>query len=241
MDALFKAQKYSAAVESKEKVSSKVYLVRFKLIEPSTLDFQAGQNIVLLISEGINRTMSIASPPGEKNHILIAHDVTPMGSGSQWTLKLKVGDEVELMGPTGGTLALAQSQRKKVFVATGVGISPFHSILLDLFSFHHVSCITHHVTLYWGLRFEEDIFWQEEFQELEKKYPNFKFNLILSKPSPIWPGLTGHVTEHVLKSEKNPENCDFYLCGSKEMVGEVKEQLLSKNVPKEQVKTELIY
>lgn len=228
-----KPQKFTAVVASKEKVSSKVYLVNFQLLEPSEIEFKAGQNIMLLISPGVNRTMSIASPPSLKNEILMAHDISPLGPGSQWTLNLKVGDKVELMGPTGGSLALIDSPRKKMFVATGTGIAPLHSMILDY-------TFPSELVLYWGLRHAEDIFWQEEFKQLETKYPNFRFNLVLSKPDSSWQGKAGHVTEHVLQ-EKELTNCDFYLCGNKAMVIELRDQLLAKNVPKEQIETELFY
>lgn len=225
-------QKFTAVVAGKEKVSSKVYLVNFKLINPPEIEFTAGQNIMLFISSGVNRTMSIASPPSFKTEILMAHDVSPMGPGSVWTLNLKVGDQVEFMGPTGGSLTLTDSGRKKILIATGSGIAPFHSMILDKPSLP--------ITLYWGLRHAEDIFWQAEFQRLETEYPNFHFNLVLSKPDASWQGKVGHVTEHVLQEQELPSS-DFYLCGNKAMVDELKAALLAKNVPIEQIKTELFY
>jgi len=95
--------------------------------------------------------------------------------------------------------------------------------------------------LYWGLRFAEDIFWKEEFDALAHRHPQFSFHLILSKPSPAWQGLRGHVTEHVLGSEKDFQTSDFYLCGNRAMVGDVCEQLLTRNVPKDHIKKELFY
>lgn len=231
------AQKIKAVVESKEKISTKVYSVVFKLIDPPELVFEAGQNILLLISENVNRTMSIASPPFEKNIILMAHDVSPMGPGSQWTLNLKVGDEVNLYGPTGGNLVLADNSKKKVFIATGTGIAPYRSMILEYLHAGGKS----QIDLYWGMRYEDDLFWQKEFLDLENKYPNFKFNLVLSKPEPDYLGPTGHVTEHVLSEEKDPVNCDFYLCGNKPMIDQMKEKLTTLKVPLEQIKTELFY
>ncbi|MBU2544611.1 hypothetical protein KJ618_04050, partial [Patescibacteria group bacterium] len=131
--------------------------------------------------------------------------------------------------------------RKKVFVATGTGIAPFRSMIIDCLSRYELLTMNYELILYWGLRLEEDIYWKEEFENLEKQYPNFHFYLVLSKASDHWQGKTGHVTEHVLNEEKDLENSDFYLCGNKEMVKELEEQLLAKNVPKERIKTELFY
>lgn len=227
-------QKFKVKVLAKEKISDKVYQVTFGLIDPPTIDFKAGQNMMLLLGEGINRSMSIASPPSLNNQLLMVHDISPMGPGSKWTLGLKVGDEGEIMAPTGGALALIESSRRKVFVATGTGVAPFRSIILD-------SSSPAPIVLYWGLRYESDLYWQDELAKIKLTKPNFSYQIILSKPGDNWQGKMGHVTEHVFEEEKDLVNSDFYLCGNKEMIKEVKEKLLSQNVPIGQIKTELFY
>ncbi len=227
----------TAVVSSKIKLTENVYLVTFAMKDPPTLEFVAGQTMMLHIAEGINRSMSIASPPSETHSILMCHDISPMGPGSKWTLGLSVGDGVSFMAPLGAFVLDRESPRKKVFVATGTGVVPFRSMLLDYFE----GGGTTEATLYWGLRFEEDIYWREEFTALSQKYPNFRFVFTLSKPTEHWSGNKGRVTDHVFSGEKNLPTCDVYLCGSKEMVGEIKGKLLALNVPKEQIKQELFF
>lgn len=229
------AQKYTAKVIKKEKVSSKVYCVTFQLVSPQTIEFKAGQNMMVMMGEGVNRTMSIASPPVENTTLLMAHDISPHGLGSQWTENVNIGDSASIVAPTGGVLSLLPTNKRKVLIATGTGIAPFRSIVIDQCFFHS------ELFLYWGLRHEEDLFWKEEFDELQKKYNNFSWRLIYSKPTDAWTGDRGHVTEYVVENEKNMENSEFYLCGSKEMVTEVRTKLLERNVPKEQIKSELFY
>lgn len=221
------AAKITVEVIKKEQVTEKVYFVTFKLVDPPTIDFRAGQNMMLMISPGVNRTMSIASPPSEKNELLMVHDVSPRGPGSKWTLGLKVGDKATIVAPTGGILSFIDSPWKKVMIATGTGIAPFHSMILDK--------PTLPMVLYWGMRFETDIYWKDEFETV------LPFHLALSKPSKNWKGLRGHVTEHVLENEKDMQNSEFYLCGNKAMIEELRTKLLERNVPKEQIKTELFY
>ena len=242
------AQKYSAVVIKKEKVSSKVYCVTFRLVTPPTIAFTAGQNMMLMIpaspnrfaesrragGSSVNRTMSIASPPSENTIVLMAHDTSPHGPASLWTEHLQVGDSATFVAPTGGVLSLLPTHRRKVLIATGTGIAPFRSIILDKPS----DCS---IVLYWGLRYEEDIFWKEEFDALQKLHSNFSWRLIYSKSSENWTGDRGHVTEYVMDNEKDMENSEFYLCGNKAMVTEVSAKLLERNVPKEQIKMELFY
>ena len=155
---------------------------------------------------------------------------------------------MNFIGPLSVFTLDRESPRKVVLVATGTGVSPFRSMLLDelsVFSRQSSAKLIAEsgklMALYWGLRCEEDIYWKEEFEELAKKYPNFRFVLTLSRASDSWTGLRGRVGDHVFVDEKNFPGCDFYLCGSKEMVVDITQQLLAKNVPKEQVKSERFY
>ena len=267
----------------KEQVTEKVYFVTFRLVEPPTIDFRAGQNMMLMCGHGINRTMSIASPPSQNTEVLMVHDISPMGPGSKWTLALNVGDTVTVVAPTGGALSFIESPKKKIMVATGTGVAPFHAMILDyltsgavgqhaVFSHRqspdqqssiepatprpsddatkqHASLRTSSASvpsqsvlvLYWGLRFEQDVYWKEEFDRISSLHPNFIWHQVLSKPTDTWQGLRGHVTEHVLEMEKDKENSEFYLCGSRVMIEEVRAKLFERNVPKEQIKTELFY
>jgi NAD(P)H-flavin reductase len=226
-------QKFQARLVSIKKISNKVYLERFELVEPKEMTFFAGQTVMLYVAPGVNRAMSIASPPSEKTSITLAHDVLPMGSYSKWALSAKVGDQMQFMGPLGNFVAYRESPRRKIFVATGTGIAPFRSMILDMPS--------ETMTLYWGLRHEEDIFWQKEFEELSSSYPNFRFVLTLSKPTTLWTGKRGHVCDHVFADEKNLPGTDFYLCGNKDMIADMRTRLKAAGVPDTQVKFELFY
>lgn len=230
-------QHFTATVSSKKQIADNIYLVTFTLENPSELHFVAGQSLMLHIAEGVNRSMSIASPPREAKNILMCHDVSPMGPGSKWTMGLKIGDNVSLVAPLGMFVLDTQSHRRKVMVATGTGVVPFRSMIMD--KLEHGG--TDEIVLYWGLRYEEDIYWREEFEALAQKYSNFHFVLTLSQPSETWVGHRGRVTDHIFEHEQNLPGSDFYLCGSREMVTEMKEKLIAYSVPKEQIKTELFF
>lgn len=234
-------QRFTSIVSAKEKVSSKVYLLTFKLIKPETIDFLAGQTVMFYVAPGINRSMSLVSTPNIKDEIQIAHDVGPGGIFSQWTMNAKVGDTIDFMGPLGMFTLDKLNQKNKVLIATGTGIAPFRSMLFDIFLNSQLSTVNYKLSLYWGLRYEEDIFWQHEFEKLAKKYSNFKFMLTLTKPSAGWKGAIGRVGEHIFKSDDKLTENEYYLCGNRSMVSEIKEKLLVYDVPKSQIKFELFY
>lgn len=219
------------------KVSSNVYLERFALIEPKEITFIPGQTVMLYVAPGINRSMSIASSPEEKNAILLVHDVGPMGPYSKWALTAKVGDPMSFMGPLGMFVMDRASPRKKVLVATGTGIAPFYAMAKDYLA----SGGTGIVTLLWGLRHEEDMFWQKQFEVLARQYSNFTYILTLSQPTDAWQGKRGHVQEHIFTGEQTLSDVDYYLCGSKAMVDEMRAKLKSAAVPETQIKFELFY
>lgn len=228
-----KPQKFACRLTAIEKVSSKVYLERFELIEPKEITFLPGQTVMLYVAPNVNRSMSIASPPAEKNSILLAHDIGPGGVYSQWALNAKVGDPMSFMGPLGAFVLDRESPRKKIFVATGTGVAPFRSMILDRPSGDSA--------LYWGLRHEEDIFWQKELEELSSSFTNFRFVLTLSQATDTWQGKRGHVQEHVFADEKELSQCDIYLCGNRQMVDDMKTRLQQMGVPPAQIKFELFY
>ncbi len=232
-----KPQKFQAVIEKKEQLTKSVILVTFQLVNPSEIMFLAGQTLMLNVSQGINRSMSIASPPQDKTHILMCHDVSPNGPGSQWTIAHNVGDTATFMAPLGMFVMDKESHRKKVLVATGTGIAPYRSMLLDYLE----NGGTDDITLYWGMRHEEDLYWVSDFQQLSLTYPHFRFVLTLSKPTDSWQGRRGRVTEHVIQEEQNLPATDFYLCGNQLMIKDVETQLAQKGVPTRQIFKELYF
>ena len=228
------AQKIQLTVTQKELIADQIYLVTFHLVNPPAISFRAGQNMMLMVAPGVNRTMSIASPPSSANDLVMVHDVSPMGPGSKWTVGLNVGDSATIVAPIGGALSFLSTPKKKVMVATGTGVAPFHAMIPDAGEKYQMA-------LYWGLRYPKDIYWREDFDAMANHQQNFSWHMVLSKPDEAWNGLTGHVTEHVLETEKEKEKSEFYLCGNKAMIEEVRTELLQENVPKEQIKTELFF
>lgn len=244
-----KPQKFESKLASIIQVSKNVYLERFMLVEPKEITFIPGQTVMLFIAPGINRSMSIASVPAEKNSILLLHDVRPMGPYSKWALAAKAGDPMQFMGPLGVFVLDRESPRRITFVATGTGIAPFYAMAKDYF----LGGGTGEIHLYWGLRYEEDIFWQKEFEILGRQFPNFHFTLTLSKPAGMVPAAAvngeptqvawkqGHVQDHIFTEGNILSDTDFYLCGSKEMVSDMRDKLKAAGVPEMQVKFELFY
>jgi CDP-4-dehydro-6-deoxyglucose reductase, E3 len=228
-----KPQKYKAEVVEKTQVAQTVFKARYRLVEPTTAEIVAGQTFMLTVASDTRRAMSITSPPQENTVITSFQNVAPGGPGSRWMLALKVGDPVELMAPLGRFCVDHESPRKKVFIATGTGIAPFRSMLLDTTDNRIPN---EQMSLYWGLRSIEDIFNNEELERIDAERDNLKYYLTLSKPPEYWKGSVGHVTDLVFANEQDIPGCDYYLCGNRKMIVEMQTRLTEKGVHKEQMK-----
>lgn len=231
-----KPQQYSAVITKKIQLTANVYHFVITLKNPLVLQFIPGQYATFVIDQQIRRQYSICSDPSLTDQFEIVIDTTPMGPGSKYFLEKKEGDEVVCLAPL-GNFRLTENPMKKVLIATGTGIAPFRSMILD---WMHKKNTTE-ITLYWGLRHEDDIYWEKELQGLVGEYRGFQYFLCLSKPQGNWQGFTGHVTECVMNYEKNVQNCEFYLCGNTAMISEMEKLLSAQNVKKEQIKTDMFY
>lgn len=191
-----------------------------KLEKPDGFEFKAGQYLSMKVNdEGLRRSYSIGCQP-KLDHLELLIDTTPMGPGSQYVLKTQVSDQIEILGPM-GQLVDSGKLVKKLFVATGCGVVPLRSMINDLLVNKGFS---EEIKLHWGMRHLKDMFWKEEFEALAVKYPNFKFDLVLSQPEEGWMGCTGHIQD-CLVSHEQYDQWEGYVCGNPGMVEEVREKL----------------
>ncbi len=161
----------------------------------------------------------IATPPfvGGK----LAENI-PWGICSTYTFGLKPGDTVHLSGPYGESF-MVNDNSELVFLIGGAGSSFGRSHILHLFNTENTK---RKVTMWYGARSIKENIYQDEYEELEKRHPNFKYNLVLSEPLPDdieagWPVKDPIKTNYLfkafeigqLKGMEAPEECHFYVCG----------------------------
>lgn len=234
-------QKCSALVDSLTHLDGEVYNARFTMQTPANLIFIAGQYGSFVINPTTRRTYSFASLPQDNSSIETCVDLTPRGPGSLWLMSLKQGEVVQFSAPLGRFVVNKENTKRKVFVATGTGISAIRSMILDLLESHNTQPITHNLSLYWGVRHEENMFWDEQFALLAKQHLNFSFTRIVSQPKGEGQDRIGRVTHFVAKEEKDLANSEFYLCGNRQMIYDMKEILIEQGVAEDRIKSELFY
>lgn len=227
------AEKVSPQLVEKRKLAGGFWW--FELEFKNVFNFKAGQYISVKVSDkGEMRAYSIATVPGGKKIGLLV-DVSPGGVGSSFFLNTKVGETIEALGPLGRFVVEKTSRFRPVegllFVATGSGIVPVKPMIEDLLKNKKYKG---KVKLFWGLRFEEDVFWREEFKKIEERHLNFKLHMVLSKPNKHWVGGKGRVTD-LLDEMESLHNWHVYLCGGTKMVNNFRESLSEKNVQNKDV------
>jgi NAD(P)H-flavin reductase len=218
--------KQSGEIIEKELIAKDTFRLRVKC---SGFDFQPGQFVSIEISKGLRRSYSISSIPNKEYFELIA-DTIHGGPGSEFFKKAKVGDKINFMGPLGRLIYVEESS-PVYFFATGTGAVPFLSMIG--YALENLKT-KREISFYLGFRYEEQIFAADYLKNLEKKYPNFKLTLTLTRPDESWKGKSGRITEY-FKEIKNAGDSSAYLCGSRDMVTDVNQKLLDIGFQKERV------
>lgn len=230
---------FESTVVNRIHLTDNVYELALQLKNPSEIEFRAGQFVNIRVDDEKEkiffRSYSILSSPREKNIIKSCIKLIPDGRCSKWLAEISIGTKVTFMGPIGMFRFNEKSKKEGIFIATGTGITPLRSMIFHELEKGNASPMH----LIWGFKFEKDIFYQEQFMELSKKYPNFKMTLVVSRPQEEWMGEKGRVTNFLEKNFANEslheEKVQIYICGVGEMVQDVKDLCLQKGVPAEDV------
>ena len=236
-------QQATAILSEEAQLNEKFFQLFFEMKEPSEFQFQAGQYVSIAIpGEQARRSYSIASEPEKTHGFELLIDSGPQGIGTKYLASMKPGDQLNFMGPMGLFTLPSEEQLAKekslVFIATGSGIAPHRSMILDLLRSKNE---TREIWLYWGLRYVDDLFWTEEFEELARTFPNFHFHVTLSRALDDWPLCRGRVTD-CLRIHDLPDQSGYYLCGNQAMIHDVMTFLeTDKKIAKEFIHHEKFY
>lgn len=217
---------FKSKVLSIKNLTRDVRLIRLSV--PRNFDFRAGQYLSLSVFDKekrkIRKPMSIANPPGEKSdYVEFCIKLIPGGLASEFVKKLRVGDEAELFGPAGKFFVDIEGKDKErdlFFIASGVGIAPFAGMILDLLN----SGFDNRIFLLKSAKDEKGSLYDNEFSRLSKKYRNFEFHNIFSRPKGKSPDV-GYVQDFLDKYVPGDFDGNFYICGLKEMIAETREKL----------------
>lgn len=184
------------------------------------IHFQAGQYVTVNIPTlDIGRPFSIAgAPSGSRKAIELNVRIVPGGPGTTYLHeKLKVGDPVTISGPYGRFFVRKSAGVPIVFMAGGSGLSSPRSMMLDLLESDNELPIT----LVYGQRTREELYYHDEFLALAETHSNFTYVPALSdEPEGTdWQGFRGYVHEAAKAHFDNDfRDRKAYLCGPPKMI-----------------------
>jgi len=198
-----------------------------------SFSFKAGQFVVVKISKSVYRAYSIASIPENLPFWEILVDITPGGPGSRFLKKLNPGETIKTSSAKGNLTLKDDKSNNFIFAATGCGIVSMKPIIEELFAQRSQKKIY----LFWGLRYQKDIFSQELLDNWQKDHSNFHYKIILSQSENGWPGKGGHVNNYVINLAKNLsfKKTSCYLCGNQKMIEDLKQRLMRIGFPENKI------
>ncbi len=186
-------------------------------------EFQAGQFCFLRLNKNklyARHPFTISSAPGDD----FAFTIKLAGRFTQTAKELKEGDEIFIDGPFGKFIP--QPNKNLVFIAGGVGITPFMSILRD----HIKRGVSQNITLIYGSRSQADIIFKDEIESINQ--PWFKKVYMLNDISNMTIQCEqGYISQDIIKKYvTNPNDSLYYICGPERMKDTAKKVLKDMGV-----------
>lgn len=232
----------SVVFVKKEQVASDTYTYYFER-KNLTEDFLPGQYMRMTLpitatdGRGSSHFFTISSSPTKKDFLTVT---TKRGQSDfkNALFGLTPGTPVQIMAPIGGFLLRPEDQTPKVFLAGGIGITPFHSMItyaadLDLKT---------QLTLIVSFSTVEEIVFYDELTEIEKTHNNIKIIYSVSHPensNKPWTGDKGRISEELIK-KYIPDIMSpvFMVVGPPAMVDATEQLLKTMNIPLDHIKVE---
>ena len=186
-------------------------------------------------------TVRIATPPMKPKPQTGFQDVMP-GIASSYIFTLKPGDKVIMSGPYGDFHPIFDSKKEMMWVGGGAGMAPLRAQIMHLTK--TLRTTDRKMSYFYGARALNEVFYLEDFLQLEKEFPNFSFHLALDRPDPAadaagvkyTPGFVHQVIyETYLKDHEAPEDIEYYMCGPGPMSKAVVSMLDSLGVEPESI------
>jgi len=198
------------------------------------LRYTAGQYIQLTLphdkidEHGDKRWFTLSSSPTDKLVSITSKFTDKDGSSFKHALyKLKPGSKLTMSEPLGNFILPERKQTPLVFVAGGIGITPFHSMMSWLSAIGE----TRPIKLLYGVTNEAEIIFHSTIEHAP--HPP---KIIVSNPSPTWSGERGYLTaKHILTAHPPSDDTMIYISGPEAMAKSLIASLMLTDVKRGQL------
>jgi NAD(P)H-flavin reductase len=229
-----------AKIKEKREVAKGTLMVTFDLLGEE-VDFVAGQYFWVMLldppyddEKGPRRHISVVTSPNERGVLGLGTRLRD-SAFKRSLAELPVGTDVDVEQPKGSFLLPSETDGPFVFIAGGIGITVFRSMLL----FISEEGLRHRVTLVYSNRDRESTAFLDELQELERRNPNIRLVLTMTDDE-SWDGESRHIDADMLRDRLDGDLNDFrYLvAGPPAMAESVVEKLKQGRIPEEQIEAD---
>jgi ferredoxin-NADP reductase len=231
------SRKMHARIKEKREVAKGTLLVTFDLLGEE-VDFTPGQYFFVTLPDvghqddkGLRRHITVVTSPNEKG--ILGFATRMRESAFKRSLgELPVGAEVEVEPPKGSFALPEDPSRPLVFVAGGIGITVFRSMLRYI----REDRLPYRVTLIFSNRDRESTAFLDELQELEHELPGFRLVLTMTQ-DPGWAGETRRIDSRFFRDYLGGgvDESTFLVAGPPAMVEGVQQALDEAGVEEENV------
>ena len=200
---------------------------RFRLPEGGPLPFEhvAGQYINLKLridGRRVNRSYTISSAPTRPDYCEITVKRVPDGYASHFLHDaVKEGDRIAVSAPAGKFVFAGHESERIVLLAGGVGITPMMSVVRSLTDRSWAGDIY----LLFSVRRREDVIFQAELAELERRFPNLHVEIVVSSER-------GHITRDIIERHiPGLRGGPIMMCGPGPMMVAMRALLVDMGIP----------
>lgn len=234
--ARYKPPHMRATIREKREVAKGTLMVVFDL-EGQNVEFTAGQYFWVELPDrghqderGLRRHISVVTSPTERGVLGLATRLRDTAF-KKTLAELQVGDEVDVEQPKGSYLLPEDTDREYVFLAGGIGITVFRSMLRYVAD----ERLPHRITLVYSNRERESAPFLDELEELEQRIPGLRVVVTMTQDEG-WDGESRRIDEEMLSDHLGEfDRYTFYVAGPPGMVEGVDEMLKQAGVEEERI------
>lgn len=219
-----------------------MFTLELTLIEGRGFDFKAGQFATFrILKEGspnnFGKSYTITSLSGDD---FLAITVKKMGAFSGALYGLEIGDKMAVAGPYGNFYPSESEKAPIVFLAGGIGVTPFYAVIKDFYK----RAVNRKIFLLYSNRSRADIIFFKELEEISNKWENLKIIYILTREKEKYPEISEYERLNIGMLRKYLGDLggkDYFICGPSNFVSDMREQLKNNEIERDRIKVEAFY